>query len=435
MASSRRISQPWLTWVATAMYLCRLTDSSACSTDAGCVSACSVATPSGPCTRTACDTTFGRCACGDEAALLTNGGCVGAPPITVGGCQLGYSARMFAAVTASPELQPADLTSSGGRASAALVTILRRSVAAGLTRDAHEVVSMNVQMTAARRLRGRLLLMNNSFANSTVTNSSPLLQVDLTFEFCIGSPALQLDSLGSAHFDAGFDREIFRYAAMSAGTVRVQQIVSTATVTSTTSTTAMTARAADDAESDGTNGLASLWWVWWFLLIPLVVAAGCFWILMRQKHAKTVPYDDTELESADGPPRRVPSGPLQAELPRVCANVAFGRHDLSIPDIQAVQILTIEEGEFLEVMLNAGEWLYGRRLGRPQEIGYFPESHVSWLGRPVAEPGGIDQSEGSGVAPETIGLPQSTLRDAGQVASPQPSCRVLPHCRLQTHPI
>merc|ERR1712072_1180992 len=108
----------------SAVLLNRSLFASGCSTDAGCVSACSLATPSGPCTRTTCDPVYERCACGDDAALLTDGGCNGAPPIVVGGRQLGYSTLIFVAAPASPELRPADFASVGGRASAAFITIL-----------------------------------------------------------------------------------------------------------------------------------------------------------------------------------------------------------------------------------------------------------------------------------------------------------------------
>jgi hypothetical protein len=245
------------------------------------------------------------------------------------------------------------------------------------------------------------------------SSDQTLLSVDISFDFCIGEPALALDQLGSGSFDAGFDSEIQKYETMSLGTARVTRITLSSTSTTTTKNSVVVV-IEDVDQDDEPSTLVRLWWVWWFLLIPLALAACCVWLNAQRKRVKTAPCEEVEIDSVDGPPRRVPSGPLQEQLPRVSANVAFRRDDITSAVDAEVEVLVLEAGELLEVMMNAGEWLYGRRLRNPDQRGYFPESHVSWLGRPVTV--SIDDSRISTTAPETIGNSQreSDLREAGR---------------------
>jgi len=45
--------------------------------------------------------------------------------------------------------------------------------------------------------------------------------------------------------------------------------------------------------------------------------------------------------------------------------------------------LALAEGDVVEVAASGGGWVYGRVVGAPDRHGYFPETRVSWLGRPV----------------------------------------------------
>lgn len=47
--------------------------------------------------------------------------------------------------------------------------------------------------------------------------------------------------------------------------------------------------------------------------------------------------------------------------------------------------IALAEGDVVEVAAAAGGWLYGRVVGSPDRIGYFPETRISWLGRAVPE--------------------------------------------------
>lgn len=46
--------------------------------------------------------------------------------------------------------------------------------------------------------------------------------------------------------------------------------------------------------------------------------------------------------------------------------------------------LALAQGDVVEVAASGGGWVYGRVVGAPDRHGYFPETRVSWLGRPVA---------------------------------------------------
>jgi len=47
--------------------------------------------------------------------------------------------------------------------------------------------------------------------------------------------------------------------------------------------------------------------------------------------------------------------------------------------------IALAEGDVVEVVATGGDWLYGRVVGAPDRVGYFPENRVSWLGMPVSD--------------------------------------------------
>jgi len=56
--------------------------------------------------------------------------------------------------------------------------------------------------------------------------------------------------------------------------------------------------------------------------------------------------------------------------------------------------LALAPGDVVEVAASAGGWLYGRVVGAPDRIGYFPENRVCWVGRPVNQhPQQLDNAE------------------------------------------
>eukprot|EP00439_Symbiodinium_sp_Y106_P046600 s1143_g5.t4 len=64
----------------------------------------------------------------------------------------------------------------------------------------------------------------------------------------------------------------------------------------------------------------------------------------------------------------------------------------------AESCLALAEGDVVEVAASGGGWVYGRVVGSPERHGYFPETRVSWLGKPVErDPEGNEESQNSRV--------------------------------------
>lgn len=58
--------------------------------------------------------------------------------------------------------------------------------------------------------------------------------------------------------------------------------------------------------------------------------------------------------------------------------------------------IAIAEGDVVEVLAAGGGWLYGRLVGNPSHVGYFPEARVAWMGRTGQEQGpGAAQDPGA----------------------------------------
>lgn len=61
-----------------------------------------------------------------------------------------------------------------------------------------------------------------------------------------------------------------------------------------------------------------------------------------------------------------------------------GSGDLKKMSSFSESCLEIKEGDVMEVLASAGGWLYGRVVGAPDRVGYFPETRVTWIGRPTS---------------------------------------------------
>eukprot|EP00929_Paragymnodinium_shiwhaense_P101230 TRINITY_DN64172_c0_g1_i1.p1 TRINITY_DN64172_c0_g1~~TRINITY_DN64172_c0_g1_i1.p1 ORF type:complete len:449 (-),score=74.21 TRINITY_DN64172_c0_g1_i1:369-1715(-) len=52
--------------------------------------------------------------------------------------------------------------------------------------------------------------------------------------------------------------------------------------------------------------------------------------------------------------------------------------------------LDLQEGDCMEVSFSDGEWVYGHIVGQPERLGFFPQSHIMWVGRMIEEKKDID---------------------------------------------
>jgi hypothetical protein len=75
--------------------------------------------------------------------------------------------------------------------------------------------------------------------------------------------------------------------------------------------------------------------------------------------------------------------------------------------------IALAEEDVVEVVAAGGGWLYGRVVGAPERVGYFPENRVSWVGKPVEKGCTQDQVDHHGGFEASSA--SSTLRAAGAV--------------------
>ncbi|CAE7456897.1 unnamed protein product [Symbiodinium natans] len=74
----------------------------------------------------------------------------------------------------------------------------------------------------------------------------------------------------------------------------------------------------------------------------------------------------------------------QGVLVKVVANYSPGSPGDKEEEVTfAESCLALAEGDVVEVAASGGGWVYGRVVGSPERHGYFPETRVSWLGKPV----------------------------------------------------
>eukprot|EP00929_Paragymnodinium_shiwhaense_P050190 TRINITY_DN25293_c0_g1_i2.p1 TRINITY_DN25293_c0_g1~~TRINITY_DN25293_c0_g1_i2.p1 ORF type:complete len:609 (+),score=100.36 TRINITY_DN25293_c0_g1_i2:174-2000(+) len=72
--------------------------------------------------------------------------------------------------------------------------------------------------------------------------------------------------------------------------------------------------------------------------------------------------------------------------------------------------IALAEGDVVEVVASGGGWLYGRVVGAPERVGYFPESRVSYVGQPVAMGAGREACPASTAVIASCSVP---VQDAG----------------------
>jgi len=125
------------------------------------------------------------------------------------------------------------------------------------------------------------------------------------------------------------------------------------------------------------------------MLLTSALALAWFWRCKnRRTERRTQEYLAEHAEYFSGPYGSVlsffPGAGDKQEATIACVTHPF------VPDIEAEEeefrdrCLELGEGDVVEVVAGGGAWLYGRVVGMPERAGFFPESRVSWVGRPMA---------------------------------------------------
>jgi len=90
----------------------------------------------------------------------------------------------------------------------------------------------------------------------------------------------------------------------------------------------------------------------------------------------------------------------------------------------AESCIALAEGDVVEVAASGGGWVYGRVVGDPERVGYFPETRVWWLGRPMPSEAASSQAplrpvaedSAEGFSPDLTTEQDTELRMAAEAA-------------------
>lgn len=316
-----------------------------------------------------CHPTYQRCQCLEGAALLRSGVCAPEGNISAGNCTGNFQLVLIAGLRPSPEFSLEH--TADGAASDAFVTVLRRCLAGALSLNLQNIATHSIP--AARLTSGTKI-------------SGGLLFADVTLDFCVSNQILE-DVPSPTELETQLSAEARKYAALEGGSLTV---LSFGRVYSTT------IRAAAAQGGDGGEGIRAgqpdfLAEMWWLILLVVLVSIPCiaaFFVLIRcylrrcQSH-RVVPMDTSAEEERklpdEPPPKDVPPGPHPREPDRVRMEQRFNPDDLKFDDHDFENCVKVLRGEMLDVLTDKGSWLYVRRFLDPDQKGFVPESHVSWM--------------------------------------------------------
>lgn len=343
-----------------------------CTADDQCIEgACrSIVTASHPCELTTCSAAYARCVCSGSSALRTDGGC-DEEVVDQETCGTTHHALFALTMRGGPELNAGHPADEG----TPMVNMLRRSLAAAVRQPPQDVTISDVHVSV------------NEGALEETPGDGDLVAFDWNFRFCIPNIAMEINP---HDFEHRFIVQAQHYVAFHKSTLRLLQL--------------------DEANLTRTNTEQPRdhKWLWRLcaalvMLCTLIAWGGfqarkrCLQTSLREALNAVQAVDDDDLEEAvvrspDGDRLRwlegcqSPGGRIRRAHARViqCTEPQEG-------------ILELAEGDVIEVLAAGGVWTYGHKLGHPQTLGFFPESCVAWLGRPM--PFNLQQSLGEAAQP------------------------------------
>lgn len=292
-------------------------------------------------------------------------------------CTPAFNVTFNVAAWGSPELRATDVILGP---SAQLKHLLALGTAAAVGANLSEVSVSEV------RLRKQVV------PNSTAPTG--LLTVDLDFSFCF-SNSINTADVGPGAFEAGFKRELEKYAAFRLASIALlhwhaNSVVSEASAPSNVVQWQGSAQQATPESSGGADAGAILLA---FSLIACVISVSVIsvatWAFFRRSRQKvSAPELDEEQPSAELDEKH-PSEAAESEG-RILAHVAAAFRPEEVEDDKVFRESCIEilEGDVVEVVAGGGGWFYGRILSSStsasgessERMGYFPENCVSWMG-------------------------------------------------------
>mmetsp|Transcript_59441 Transcript_59441/g.105725 ORF Transcript_59441/g.105725 Transcript_59441/m.105725 type:complete len:503 (-) Transcript_59441:72-1580(-) len=380
-----------------------------CTSHRDCFGSCTAAGNADACDGIACQAVrddFRRCVCAGGAALRSAGSCQ--PPVVRDHvCSEASHQVLFNVGTmASPELDGSHLRL--GSPSPALSTVLVQSLAAGLSREPHEVEIVDSQLL---NLGGDL---------GGVGEVVGLTYFDLNITFC-AVPAVtpERDIRG---FESKFISEAQSFAVFHNG---VDGAASIAVLTLTT----LGVPTPDDAAREPSRVVGAPWpsaqeprsaddWlsvVWWlpWALSSVAVVAFAAWLVRRRRGKLREGSGEDRMSRYSDPVLVGPDG-SQLQWLSTAGAYAIASHSFSPEELAETEdgfkesCLKLQAGELLEVEASGGLWLYGKLVEEPEKSGFFPMNRVAWLGHPLQDD----------LAANTMGRPNAGIAEWSPPGSP-----------------
>lgn len=218
-----------------------------------------------------------------------------------------------------------------------------------------------------------------------------LVAFDWGFSFC---------TLGAVVREAGIDRYAFErrfsvqsqsYAAFAQSTIRMLSLAARLGANGTDEIPRVSpssgALPSGDSRPEAAHAvLAQLWWVAWLLAGIVLLVGICTFIAMRRRRrrlkreAREAGPDD--IAGPGGVPLAWLAGSAAPAPAQARAIIPFG---VGGEEASMQGLLALAEGDLVEVQAAGGGWLFGHLVHATDCAGFFPESCVAWIGRPLPQ--------------------------------------------------
>jgi len=346
-------------------------------------------------------------------------------------CEPKYDVLLTVALWSSPEVSAHAV--SHGVISPALMTILQLCVGAALGLDTDEVALSEVKFSAE----------SNKTQEGNISSLASLLTFDLSFSFC-AAPS-KTPGIDPREFERHVIQVTQKFAAFHMGTIRLLSLrghgipLSEATwggwtsepLNTSNATSSLTVNQAppDVDSTSGTTWELLAYIVWGLLGFSFFsVFLVRIWLVCRKRYGAGRNFtDDVEAPAHQTPVEVVASlevtpgrsgsprhGHRQVEGAMVLAKSAFDPSEAEHHPQFSGRYLKLRTGDVMEVVSDSGGgWLNGFHVGHRDQLGYFPETRVSWIGRPLPRgPFNVASSTCSLGVPEDTGLEGDAVVDS-----------------------
>jgi len=357
----------WLAYWVFALGTHLAVGTNQCSDSFPCIAACLQAHGGEACVSVTCNPTHRRCDCGSQQLLKLDGTCEDTVIYPVS-CDPRLSVTFNIAAGPSPELSSQDI--AVGNVSAPMVAWLQRVVGVALGHLPQEVAITDPRLSKA-------------VASVFGMSGNGLLHFELRFDFC---STRELAEFTWIDFERRFRVQAQKYAAFQLSTLSI--IAYSTLGASTTASVGANAAALGDtgtgelAPGDEVRGDAGAGMIAFmiFTLVVLAMAAALtvVMVLMSRRRSKVLAGDTGGTLAGD----HACTAALELGAERLLATVAcaFTPGDIEHGGAFTEAWLGLAAGDVVEVVAGSSGWLYGRLVGRPDRIGFFPENCISWMG-------------------------------------------------------